>query len=467
MNPARLAVARLPALLSPMLGQSCRFYPTCSNYAIEALRRPMAPRAAAGWPRAASAAAIRGTPAASTRCRPRAQAFPPSRLRLQPLLNKTQWKSINVPSCGSCSPSRWSSCGTTGWCPTASSRCSRRAAGQGRAAPRPPPERPAGRRRAAGAVPGAAPARWPPPRPRRSSRSHHRHDRRLKADIDTAGGVIRRLELLKYRDKVDKTKNQVLFDRTGNNVYLGQTGLIGPTAAGVLPNHNTPFVARPGVRTLDGGNQVQLVLEAEQGGVKLTKTFTFKRGDYVIDVRHDVTNLAPRRCSRRCTCSCSTTATSRKAVPTSTAATPARPCTPGRQVPEADLREDRARARPSTRPRRTTAGSRSRSTSSSPPSSRRQAPRDIYTKKLGNQPVRHRHRPAAGHRGAGRHRVERAARLYSGPQDEKMLEKSPRAWNWSRTTACSRSSPSRFSGSWTRCTSCWATGAGPSSPSPS
>ncbi|MDB5936423.1 MAG: rane protein insertion efficiency factor YidD [Massilia sp.] len=25
-------------LLSPMMGQSCRFYPTCSNYAIEALR---------------------------------------------------------------------------------------------------------------------------------------------------------------------------------------------------------------------------------------------------------------------------------------------------------------------------------------------------------------------------------------------------------------------------------------------
>ncbi|MDL2358013.1 MAG: membrane protein insertion efficiency factor YidD [Pseudomonadota bacterium] len=25
-------------LLSPMMGQSCRFYPTCSNYSIEAIR---------------------------------------------------------------------------------------------------------------------------------------------------------------------------------------------------------------------------------------------------------------------------------------------------------------------------------------------------------------------------------------------------------------------------------------------
>ncbi len=113
----------------------------------------------------------------------------------------------------------------------------------------------------------------------------------VKAEVDTQGGVIRRLELLQYPDHFDKTKNQVLFDVAGNNTYLGQTGLIGATPAGVLPNHNTVFTARPGARTVDANGQVQLVLEAEQGGVKLTKTFTFKRGDYVIDVRHDVTNL--------------------------------------------------------------------------------------------------------------------------------------------------------------------------------
>ncbi|QNA87475.1 membrane protein insertase YidC [Massilia sp. Dwa41.01b] len=113
----------------------------------------------------------------------------------------------------------------------------------------------------------------------------------VKAEIDTVGGVIRRLELLKYPDHFDKTKNQVLFNVGGNNVYLGQTGLSGATPAGAMPNHNTVFVPRPGARTLDNGNTVQLVLDAEQGGVKLTKTLTFKRGDYVIDMRHDVTNL--------------------------------------------------------------------------------------------------------------------------------------------------------------------------------
>ena len=112
-----------------------------------------------------------------------------------------------------------------------------------------------------------------------------------KVDIDTAGGKISRLELLKYRDKVDPNKNQVLFQQNGPRVYLAETGLSGASPAGVLPDHNTPFTARPGPRTLDGNNQVQIVLDAERGGVRLTKTFTFKRNDYVIDVRHDVTNL--------------------------------------------------------------------------------------------------------------------------------------------------------------------------------
>lgn len=113
----------------------------------------------------------------------------------------------------------------------------------------------------------------------------------VKVDIDPVGGVIKRLEMLQYRDHFDKTKNQVLFSVNGPNVYLGQTGLIGTTAAGVLPNHTTPFTVRPGVRTLGANGQVQVVMDAEQGGVRLTKTLTFRKGDYLIGVRHDVTNI--------------------------------------------------------------------------------------------------------------------------------------------------------------------------------
>ena len=108
-----------------------------------------------------------------------------------------------------------------------------------------------------------------------------------KADIDTMGGELKRLELLNFKDGVDTKKNQVLFDDSPKHTYLAQTGLIGGTD---FPNHKSMFVAKPGARALEG-NEVQLVLEAEQGGVRLTKTYIFKRGDYRIGVRHQITNL--------------------------------------------------------------------------------------------------------------------------------------------------------------------------------
>lgn len=108
----------------------------------------------------------------------------------------------------------------------------------------------------------------------------------MKAEIDTLGGELRRLELLQYKDTVDPTKNMVLFDDSANRTYLGQTGLIG----GPFPNHKSPFVAKPGPRSLDGANELQLVLESEQNGVKLIKTYTFKRGEYTVGIRHDVVN---------------------------------------------------------------------------------------------------------------------------------------------------------------------------------
>ncbi|MDF3036127.1 MAG: yidC, partial [Paucimonas sp.] len=109
----------------------------------------------------------------------------------------------------------------------------------------------------------------------------------VKAAFDTAGGELVYLELLKHRDTIHPEKNVVLFDKSLGRTYLGQTGLTG----GVYPNHRSMYVARPGARELGGNDTVQLVMDSEQGGVKLTKTFIFHRGDYTINVRHDITNL--------------------------------------------------------------------------------------------------------------------------------------------------------------------------------
>jgi YidC/Oxa1 family membrane protein insertase len=108
----------------------------------------------------------------------------------------------------------------------------------------------------------------------------------IKAEIDSVGGELMHLELLKHKDSHDPSKNVVLFDASQARTYLGQTGLVG----GTFPNHRTPFTVQPGPRALDGNNELQLVLQAEQGGVKLTKTYIFKRGSYTVDIQHAATN---------------------------------------------------------------------------------------------------------------------------------------------------------------------------------
>ncbi|HVL75296.1 MAG TPA: membrane protein insertase YidC [Noviherbaspirillum sp.] len=108
---------------------------------------------------------------------------------------------------------------------------------------------------------------------------------RYRAEIDTVGGEIKRLELLGHRDTVDPNRNVVLLDNTAARTYVAQTGLIG----GPFPNHRSTFTARPGPRELQN-NELQLVMESTQDGVTVVKTYTFHRDSYVIDVRHDVVN---------------------------------------------------------------------------------------------------------------------------------------------------------------------------------
>jgi len=112
----------------------------------------------------------------------------------------------------------------------------------------------------------------------------------MKVTLDSVGGDVVRVELLKQVDEFDKTKNVVLLDHSSERLYKAQTGL----TPGGLPNHLSPMTVMPGDRALkDGSNELQVRLEsAEAGGAKLVKTFTFRRGSHVIGVRHEVVNTA-------------------------------------------------------------------------------------------------------------------------------------------------------------------------------
>lgn len=111
----------------------------------------------------------------------------------------------------------------------------------------------------------------------------------FKADIDTIGGDLRRLELTKHRATDATDKNFVLLDDRGSPMlYVAQTGLIGAN----LPTHKTAFTSAANTYKLqDGTDKLEVPLTwTGSNGVKVDKIYTFHRGNYVADVTYQIHN---------------------------------------------------------------------------------------------------------------------------------------------------------------------------------
>ena len=110
----------------------------------------------------------------------------------------------------------------------------------------------------------------------------------LIAEIDPVGGTLRRLEFTEHKDKLDKSKNFVLFQKDAAHTYEAQSGLIG----GDLPNHTTIYSSpATNYELRDGSDDVVVNLTAN--GTKtfdVTKTLTFRRGSYLIDETYLISN---------------------------------------------------------------------------------------------------------------------------------------------------------------------------------
>ena len=110
----------------------------------------------------------------------------------------------------------------------------------------------------------------------------------LAVEIDTAGGDLRRVELLQHRDRLDKSKNFVLLQDDPRDLFVAQSGF-----REGLPGEATIFQAAGSVYQLKAGEEelrVALTAKTEQGIVE--KTYTFRRGSYVVDVDMRVTNTS-------------------------------------------------------------------------------------------------------------------------------------------------------------------------------
>jgi YidC/Oxa1 family membrane protein insertase len=111
----------------------------------------------------------------------------------------------------------------------------------------------------------------------------------IEAEINTIGGDISRLALLKHKDSLDKSKPLVLFNRgIETHNYSAQSGLIG---AG-LPNHNSLFTSEQDQYELSrSAEQVEIRLKAEgDSKLKVTKVITFHKGSYLIGISYELEN---------------------------------------------------------------------------------------------------------------------------------------------------------------------------------
>ncbi|MBS4036621.1 MAG: membrane protein insertase YidC [Hydrogenophaga sp.] len=146
------------------------------------------------------------------------------------------------------------------------------------------------------AVPAAAAApagNAPASAPDAAATRHEVRTDRMVLTFSSEGGALIGADLLAHRQSTLQSKTPddgpfTLLTQDGKQVYVAQTGLIG----GSFPTHKTPMTLVGSPTALaDGQDSLDVVFEsADVGGVKLVKTYTLQRGSYVIGVRHEVVN---------------------------------------------------------------------------------------------------------------------------------------------------------------------------------
>ena len=120
------------------------------------------------------------------------------------------------------------------------------------------------------------------------SQFHLQTDKRIsvktdlfKAEIDTVGGDLRKLELTQHRAADSDTNNFILLnDSATPSVYVVQSGI----ALGKVATHKEVFTsAANDYQMAADQNELKVALEwTSPEGVKLTKTYTFVRGSYEV-----------------------------------------------------------------------------------------------------------------------------------------------------------------------------------------
>ncbi len=114
----------------------------------------------------------------------------------------------------------------------------------------------------------------------------------LEVSIDLTGGTLVSAKLLNYPEVLEVPGVKVdLLSGGGPNLFIAQSGLLSQQAA---PNHTSIYRSDRTRYTLSpGADEIRVPLTwSDDSGVKVTKTFIFKRSKYDIAVRHTLTNAS-------------------------------------------------------------------------------------------------------------------------------------------------------------------------------
>jgi len=114
----------------------------------------------------------------------------------------------------------------------------------------------------------------------------------MKVEIDTAGGDVRQADLLQYAVAKNRPDEPypLLNDNTAK-IFVAQSGLL---AATPVPNHHSLYKAAQTKYQLSNGvDEIKVPLTWTDGkGFTVTKTYTFHRNSYVVDVDFQVSNAS-------------------------------------------------------------------------------------------------------------------------------------------------------------------------------
>lgn len=108
-------------------------------------------------------------------------------------------------------------------------------------------------------------------------------------EIDTVGGDIRRVDLLTYPVAADQPDEPFrLMEDKGFRLFIAQSGLLSGASA---PDHHAVYEAEQLEYSLGSSNEIKVPLHwTSEDGITVTKTYTFKRDSFVIEVDHQITN---------------------------------------------------------------------------------------------------------------------------------------------------------------------------------